>query len=87
MNGTYTLGLPSAGSTSPVGSLRTIRNVRVLTTTRSFMNVMSFWPKLSRAPHRLMEATQSSAVTGLPSCHVRPSRSVIVYVSLSALTS
>jgi hypothetical protein len=34
-----------------------------------------------------MEATQSSDVTGLPSCHRRPSRSVIVYVSLSALTS
>ena len=48
---------------------------------------ISFWPIVSRAPQRLSEATQSSAVTGLPSCHSRPSRRVKVQVSLSALTS
>ena len=40
----------------------------------------------SRADQRLSEATQSSAVTGAPSCHSRPSRSVKVQVSLSSLT-
>ena len=47
----------------------------------------SFWPIESLAPQRLIEATQSSAVTGLPSCHSRPSRSVKVQVSLSGETS
>ena len=41
----------------------------------------------SRAPQRLSDAMQSSAVTGLPSCHSSPSRSVKVQVSLSALIS
>ena len=41
----------------------------------------------SRAPQRLIDAMQSSAVTGAPSCHSRPSRSVKVQVSLSALIS
>jgi hypothetical protein len=44
----------------------------------SFTNVISFWPIASFAPQRLIEATQSSAVTGAPSCHSSPSRSVIV---------
>ena len=30
----------------------------------------------SRAPQRLIEAMQSAAVTGAPSCHSRPSRKV-----------
>ena len=41
----------------------------------------------SRAPQRLIEAMQSSEVTGVPSCHSRPSRRVKVQVSLSAETS
>ena len=87
MNGTFELGLPSADSTRPVGSLRTMRNVFGLTTTRSPTKVMSFCPIESFAAQRLIEATQSSAVTGAPSCQRRPSRRVSVYVSLSALTS
>ena len=51
------------------------------------MSDISFWPIESLAPQRLIEATQSSAVTGLPSCHSRPSRSVKVQVSLSGETS
>ena len=47
---------------------------------------ISFWPIESLAPQRLIEATQSSAVTGLPSCHSRPSRRVKVQVSLSGET-
>ena len=48
---------------------------------------ISFWPIESLAPQRLIEATQSSAVTGLPSCHSSPSRKVKVQVSLSGETS
>ena len=33
---------------------------------------------LSTLPQRFSEATQSSAVTGVPSCHFNPSRSVKV---------
>jgi hypothetical protein len=47
---------------------------------------MSFWPMPSRALQRCSEAMQSSAVTGAPSCHSSPSRSVNVQVSLSGLT-
>jgi hypothetical protein len=50
-------------------------------------NVISFWPVASLAAQRLMEATQSSAVTGWPSCHSKASRSVNVWVSWSAETS
>ena len=78
MNGTFELGLPSAPSTRPVGSLRTILNVFGFTACMSFTKPISFWPIESFADQRLMDATQSSAVTGLPSCHTRPSRSVIV---------
>ena len=48
---------------------------------------MSFWPIASRVPQRLIEAMQSSEVTGLPSCHSRPSRRVKVHTVLSAETS
>ena len=48
---------------------------------------MSFWPIASRAPQRLIEAMQSSEVTGLPSCHSRPSRRVKVHTVLSGDTS
>ncbi len=81
MNGTLEDGLPSAPSTRPVGSLSTILNVFALTIWMSFTKPISFWPIESLADHRLIDATQSSVVTGLPSCHESPSRSVIVYVS------
>jgi hypothetical protein len=42
---------------------------------------------VSRAPQRLSEAMQSSAVTGWPSCHASPSRKVKVQVRLSGETS
>ncbi len=54
---------------------------------RSVTTPISFWPIESLAPQRLIEAMQSSAVTGLPSCHSRPSRRVKVQVSLSGETS
>ena len=43
-------------------------------------------PTASLAAQRLSEATQSSAVTGAPSCHFRPSRRVNEYFIASLLT-
>ena len=62
---------------------------KVLASTTSMLATkdISFWPVASFAAQRLIEATQSSAVTGWPSCQARPSRSVKVWVSLSADTS
>ena len=76
MNGTLESGLPSAGSTSPVGSLSLSSNVVASSAVRPSTKVISFWPMASRAAQRLIEATQSSAVTGWPSCQRRPSRKV-----------
>ena len=45
----------------------------------------SFWPIESRADQRFSEATQSSAVTGAPSCHSSPSRRVNDQVRPSSL--
>ena len=87
MNGTFELGLPRAGRTRPVCSFSRMRKVLASTTTRSFTKDIIFCPIVSFWAQRLIEATQSSAVTGLPSCQTSPSRSVMVYVSLSALTS
>ena len=78
MNGTADDGLPSAVSTSPVGALKTISKVLGSTTGMSFTNDIIFWPIASLAPQRLIDATQSSAVTGLPSCHSKPLRKVKV---------
>ena len=78
MKGTLALGLPRAGSRSPVGSFSLISKVRASLASTAATKVMTFWPKVSRAAQRLIEATQSSAVTGWPSCHLRPSRRVKV---------
>ncbi len=78
MNGTFDDGLPRPASTRPVGEDSTILNVLASTTGMSLTNVISFCPIVSLAPQRLIDATQSSAVTGLPSCHNKPSRKVIV---------
>ena len=78
MKGTLEEGLPSPISTRPVGSLSLM--VKVLASTASMLATkdISFWPVASLAAQRLMEATQSSDVTGGPSCQARPSRSVKV---------
>jgi len=78
MNGTFDDGLPSADSTRPVGSLSTMRSALGLTLAISLTNPIIFWPIESLAAQRLMEATQSSAVTGLPSCQTSPSRRISV---------
>ena len=55
-----------------------MRKVFASTTWKSLTKVIIFCPVASFAPQRLIDATQSSAVTGAPSCHRSPSRSVIV---------
>ncbi len=87
MKGTLEDGLPSPSSTRPVGDLSFMTNVLGSLTSMPSTKVISFWPVESLAAQRLMEATQSSAVTGWPSCHSSPSRSVKVWVSLSSDTS
>ena len=86
MKGTFELGLPSESSTRPYGSLSSMVKVLASTALKSLTKSMSFWAMVSRLPQRLSEATQSSAVTGLPSCHASPSRRVKVHSILSAET-
>ena len=85
MNGTATDGLPSACSIGPNFSLSTIWKVLSSTTLYSEMKAASFTPIESLALQRFSEATQSSAFTGLPSCHSSPSRRVKLQTSPSSL--
>ena len=78
MNSGLADGLASAGITRPVFSFSFKTKVFASTTLQLSDRLMSFWPIESRAPQRLIDAMQSSAVTGAPSCHSRPSRSVKV---------
>ena len=87
MKGTFEDGLPSDSSTRPYGSLSCMVKVLASTALNSLTKSMSFRPIASRAPQRLIEAMQSSGVTGVPSCQARPSRSVKVHSVLSAETS
>src|SRR5262245_55194642 len=87
MNGTFEEGLPRPSSTKPVGDLSCMTKVLSFLTVRLSTKVISFWPVESLTAQRLIEATQSSAVTGAPSCHKRPSRRVKVCVSWSPDTS
>ena len=73
MNGTFEDGLPRPKMRRPVGSLSLI--VKVFGSSPTVIDstkVISFWPSASLAPQRLIEAMQSSAVTGLPSCQSEP---------------
>src|SRR5215471_10121201 len=87
MNGTFEDGLPSDCRTRPYGSFIVILKVLGSTTSKPWTEAIIFWPIESRTPQRLIEAMQSSDVTGVPLLHCRPSRSVKVQVSLSADTS
>ena len=85
MKGTFDDGLPSASSTRPVGSFSLISNVLASSAVIAVDEATSSsGPSKSFAAQRLIEATMSSAVTGVSSCHIRPSRSVMVHVSLSS---
>src|SRR5215831_5331713 len=78
MNGAADDGLPRPRSTSPVGEFKLMRKVLGSTTVKSLTKDIIFCPSASFAPQRLIDATQSSDVTGVPSCHNSPSRSVNV---------
>ena len=85
MKGTTTEGLPSDSMTAPNFSFSTIWKVLGSTTLYSFRACAIFRPIASRADQRFSEAMQSSAVTGWPSCHSSPSRSLNVQTSPSSL--
>ena len=78
MKGADVEGLASARSARSVGCVMTKRRRRASSASRRSVNLSSFWPMASMAAQRRIEATQSSAVTGWPSCHVKPTRKVSV---------
>ena len=85
MNGTCAAGLPIASMTKPKGRDSSSTKVRWSTTRSARVAAISRRPIPSRRPQRFSEATQSSAVTGVPSCHSSPGRSVKVQVRRSSL--
>ena len=87
ITGSGALGLPSTSSSNGNGCFSTSLKVLASVAASWSVSAISILPSGSRTDQRLSEATQSSAVTGLPSCHLRPSRSVNVQVSLSGLLS
>ena len=87
MNGVFDEGLPIESSTRPNGSFSTSWKVLSSILFHSFVAAASAWPIASFFDQRVSEAMASSEVTGAPSCHFKPSRSVNVQVSLSALVS
>ena len=70
------LSLARPSSSSEVGCLSTTRNCFASTASMRSISVISTCPVASASAQRLIEAMQSSDVTGAPSCHFRPSRSV-----------
>jgi len=79
--------LASASITSPNAVFSLMRKVRSSTTSypsiaRDICSPIGFF-----LAQRVSDATQSLAVTGAPSCHFSPSRSLNVYVIESGLTS
>ena len=81
------LTLPRAAGSEGKGRRRRKAKRRSSSAVTSFTARCSTWPKVSRIAQRRMEATASSARTGSPSWKSSPSRSVIVQVRPSALTS
>src|SRR3546814_6124346 len=78
MNGSEPVGVDKARSARSLGSVMTMRKVLSSTTSMLATNFSRVRPMPSPAAQRLIDATQSSALTGLPSCHLRPGRSVMV---------
>jgi hypothetical protein len=76
MNDGLAEGLPSASRTRPNGVSRSSVNVFLSTGAILLSAAIMRRPTASFAPQRLMDATQSSAVTGWPSWNLSPSRSV-----------
>ena len=78
--------LASAFSIRPNGSLSTIWKVRSSTAVIALVDLAKRPPRASLSVKRLIEGSTSAVVTGWPSCHLRPSRSLKVQVSWSSLT-
>jgi hypothetical protein len=86
MNDGLADGLPRASSTRPNGCSSSMTNVFASTGAILPMAAIMSRPTASLAPQRRSEATQSSAVTAVPSWNFRPSRSVKEYFMESRLT-
>ncbi|MCY1312161.1 hypothetical protein D9M70_625560 [compost metagenome] len=86
MKGTLADTFARVSSTWPLGSRSFRVKLRASWAVRLSTSRNSSWPAPSRLLQRCNEATQSSAVTSVPSCHFRPSRRVKVQVFLSAET-
>src|SRR5215470_13392422 len=84
ITGNGALGLPSTSSISGNGSFSANLNVRASVASSKPVSAISILPSGSRTDQRLSEATQSAAVTAVPSCHLRPSRNLKLQLSLSA---
>ncbi|MNV72096.1 hypothetical protein D3C71_1651560 [compost metagenome] len=69
MNGAVPVGLDRARSARSVGSFMTMRKLLSSIASILSVNFSRVRPMPSPAAQRLIDATQSSEVTGLPSCH------------------
>lgn len=78
--------LASVFNTRPNGSLSTMLKVRSSIAFIDCVTRASRPPCTSLSVKRLIEGRTSAEVTGDPSCHLSPSRSLKVQVSLSSLT-
>ena len=82
-------GVPELASTSVTGpnfSLNRICQVSASSAFISATRLIMVEPTDMRAAQRLIDGTTSLAVTGVPSCHLRPGRSLKVQVRPSGLT-
>ncbi len=79
MKGVLLEGLPSASSTGPKRSDSSSVNVFLSAAASFAVCAARSRPNRSFLPQRLSDSTQSSATTGWPSCHLRPSRRVNEY--------
>ena len=76
MKGGMPEGLDKASSTRPKGSLSVSVKLLSPVTANSAPAAIKAWPRVSFLAQRWIDATQSSALTGVPSLNFRPGRSV-----------
>ena len=75
-----------ASISSGNGRFKVILTVLSSATPQVSTDFAAVWPNVSRTAQRARLAAQSCARTGSPSCHFRPSRSLIRYVRPSSDT-
>ncbi len=76
MNGTFDEILPIESRTMPYGCFSVMTKVLAPCASSLSTTPNRRCPMGSRLPQRINDATQSSPVTGVLSCHANPSRSV-----------